>query len=290
MNNRHKERTGPRWGYAGPWYDEITPLKGSDPIAQKVAFTRRHELGLVSLGLHELRARPEAELERLADDLATDGLAIAPHFGFRTLAISPAEADREAAAVGEFLRRHARLFSGTIVKTYAQAGHRFDKAAPWPEKRQRMARALRPLAAACWDAGLPLGIENHGDYYCRDLVELCERVPRLYIFLDTGNPALIGEDPELAHEVAARWTVGTHFKDHVLRPRLDTNPLQFEIHGSALGEGDIPLRECYALLRERAPFPERLVMEVEMISPPHLDPAECLRRSLAFVRSLEEGA
>jgi sugar phosphate isomerase/epimerase len=204
--------------------------------------------------------------------------------------MSDADAKRDADETGRFLAEHAALFRGMIAKTSARAGHRFDRVASWPEKRERLARTIAPLADACWQAGVPLAIENHGDYYCSDLVELCERAPHLHLFLDTGNTFLIGERPDLAFAVAAPWTIGTHFKDHRVRPRLDTFPLGFEIDGAALGDGDVPLRECYELLRREAPWPDRLVMEIEMVAPGGLDPRICFERSLAFVRSLGKEA
>ena len=145
-----------------------------------------------------------------------------------------------------------------------------------------------PLADACRELGAPLGIENHGDYYCSDLVSLCERTPHMHLFLDVGNTFLIGEQPIPAFEAAAPYTIGTHFKDHRVCPRLDARPLHFEIAGSALGDGDVPLRECFGLLLSEAPDPNRLVMEIEMIRPDDLDPLECLERSLRFIRSLPE--
>ncbi|MGH8017533.1 MAG: sugar phosphate isomerase/epimerase family protein [Opitutaceae bacterium] len=220
--------------------------------------------------------------------MTASDLRIAPHFGFDLLKASASEAESEAARAGDFLARRHHPFAETIVKTSMHAGHRFDRCAPWAEKRKRASRSLAPLARACRDAGLPLGIENHGDYYCSGLVELCEETPHLYIFLDTGNTYLIGERPDLAIAAAAPWTIGTHFKDHRVRPLPDSRPLGFEVEGSPLGEGDVPLRECYALLREKAPWPDRLVMEMEMIAPTGMDPLECFMRSLAFVRSLDK--
>jgi sugar phosphate isomerase/epimerase len=279
------------WGFAGPWYGQLAEIPaGADQLPYHIAFARQHGLDLVSAGLADLRRRKPADLERLAEDLDRFGLVIAPYVGFDYLALSAAEAAREAAKIGQFLTDHARLFRGMIAKTSAHAGHRFDRVASWPEKRARLARTIAPLAEACWQAGVPLAIENHGDYYCSDLVGLCERVSCLHLFLDTGNTFLIGERPDLAISVAAPWTIGTHFKDHRVRPRLDTVPLGFEIDGAPLGEGDVPLRECYALLRRDAPWPDRLVMEIEMISPADMDPRTCLERSLAFVRSLEKEA
>lgn len=279
------------WGFAGPWYGQLESIPaGADKLPHHVAFARRHGLDSVSTGLAELRQRSREELQRLAEDLARDGLVIAPYIGCDFLTIAGKDAAREAEEIGRFLEEHRALFRGMIAKTSARAGHRFDGMAPWPDKRARLARSLRPLADACWQAGVPLAIENHGDYYCSDLVELCECVPHLYLFLDTGNTYLIGERPDFAFSAAAPWTIGTHFKDHRVRPRLDTFPLAFEIDGAPLGEGDVPLRECYALLRREAPWPDRLVMEIEMIAPAGINPLACFERSLAFVRSLQQEA
>jgi len=119
-------------------------------------------------------------------------------------------------------------------------------------------------------------------------VTLCERTPDLGIFLDTGNTYLIGEQPIPAFEAAAPYTVGTHFKDHYVCPKLDARPLHFEVAGSPLGDGDVPLRACYDLLLAQAPHPEALVMEIEMIRPDDMDAMTCFERSLAFIRSLPE--
>ena len=60
----------------------------------------------------------------------------------------------------------------------------------------------------------------------------------------------------------------------------------FAVAGATLGEGDVPLRECYEILQKHAPNPDTLVMEIEMIAPADLDPRECLRLSACFVNSL----
>ena len=177
---------------------------------------------------------------------------------------------------------------GEIVMTGAGGGHRFDRSLPVEEKLDLMASAFAPLAGVCNELGAPLGIENHGDYYCSDLVTLCERTPHMGIFLDVGNTFLIGEQPIPAFEAAVPYTIGTHFKDHLVCPRLEARPLHFEIAGSALGEGDVPLRECYDMLLSDAPEPDSLVMEIEMISPDGMAPLDCLERSLSFIRSLPE--
>ena len=148
---------------------------------------------------------------------------------------------------------------------------------------------LPPLAAACHELGTPLGINNQGDFYCSDLVELCEATPHLGIYLDTANVVWVGERPLPAYEAAAPYVVGTHWRDELIVPGL-TKPQRLGLVGCPTGQGDMPLRECYRLLLERAPDPERLVMEIEMIRPRGEDPVRYLAESLEFVRSLDPDA
>jgi sugar phosphate isomerase/epimerase len=185
-------------------------------------------------------------------------------------------------ALGEY---HA-LLRAPIVTTLVGKYHRFMRQPSLHEQLERLPSVIAPLAYACHEFGCPLGIENHGDYYATDLVELCRRTPFLGIFLDTGNTYLIGEPSLPAIRAAAPLTIGTHFKDHHVWPEKQTFPLRFEIGGAVLGEGDVGLREAYDILLEHAPRPESLVMLIEMIPQPPMGPEECLERTLAFVRGL----
>jgi sugar phosphate isomerase/epimerase len=172
------------------------------------------------------------------------------------------------------------------VTTGAGNIHHLRKQPALAEQLERLAKVLPPIVQGCKDLRLPFGIENHGDYYCSGLVDLCQMVPRLGIFLDAGNTYLIGEAPLPAFRAAALYVVGTHFKDHHMHPRLEARPLHFEVAESITGEGDVPLRECYQILLDAVPDSSALVMEIELIPPPGLDPVEAFERSLAFVRSL----
>ena len=275
------------WGYACPWYGEFLALD-EDPLYARLKFLVEHDLTVTGVPISEIADMTDAERDLVAQFLVDHSLQLAPHVGLGYISSEAEAVKRETEAIVNALERYLPLLRGTIVKTTAGAGHRFDRDPPLEAKLERMSSALAPLAAACWDLGAPLAIENHGDFYCSDLVALCERTPHLHIFLDTGNTYLIGEQPMPAFEAAAPHTVGTHFKDHRVRPRLDARPLHFEVGGSPLGEGDVPLRECYDLLLARAPYPDKLVMEIEMICPEDMSALECLDRSLSFIRSLPE--
>jgi len=171
-----------------------------------------------------------------------------------------------------------------IFTTGVGSYHRFMKEPSLEEQMDRLAEVMAPVAAAAAEAGCPLGIENHGDYYCSDLAELCKRTPGLGIFLDTGNTFLIGERPIPAVRDAAPFVVGTHFKDHYASPRF--RPLGFEIRGAVPGQGDVNLREAYAILVEGAPEPDKLAMILELDPVEGMEPIEVLEEAVAFVRTL----
>ena len=282
-----------QWGYAGPWYGQLLklgPTPGEGPIdllRTRLAVLRKFGLTSTGESLTHLTAQAPATLDALADELSEHDQSVLLYAGYRYLETNPDRAAREADAIGQHLDRIAEAVGCRLVMTTPHAGHRFDRQLPLEEKLDLLAMALTPIAAACEARGLPFGIENHGDFYVEDLVELCERVPHLGLFLDTGNTYLIGERPLPAFELGAAYAVGTHFKDHRVRPMHDARPLHFEVGGSVLGEGDVPLRECLELIASSVEDPEALVMEIEMVVPPETDPVEALHRSVGYVKALE---
>lgn len=274
------------WGYAGVWLGEY--LKGR-PFSLEAQLEFVAEWGLQCTGVSAVAldrmepARRDAILAYLDEhQLCLTLGAWGGYFGPED------EARRRTDEALEAIRKYKDLVRAPIVTTGAGGVHRFLREPSLAEQLDILAERLTPIAAACREMGLPFGIENHGDYYCSDLVELCRRVPHLGIFLDTGNCYLIGERPLPAIREAAPYTIGTHFKDHRVCPRPEARPLHFEVGGSVLGEGDVGLREAYDILVQHAPNPARLVMEIELVPPPDMDPIEAMRRSVEFVRSLPE--
>ncbi|MFW6189981.1 MAG: sugar phosphate isomerase/epimerase family protein [Planctomycetota bacterium] len=186
----------------------------------------------------------------------------------------------------EAIEELPEMMRAPIFTTCVGRYHRFMREPSLEEQMHRLEAALAPLARAAQEAGAPLAIENHGDYYCSDLAALCERVPGLGIFLDTGNTMLIGEKPLPAVRDAAPFTVGTHFKDHYGRPRF--RPLGFQIRGAVPGQGDVGLREAFEVLLGNAPDPQNLAMILELDPVEGMEPGEVLGEAVEFVRSLEE--
>lgn len=281
------------WGFAGPWYGEFTERNGKYPgndweqIDARLEFLKKHDLVCTGFALKEFATLSEERRDALTARLGSDELMLTASVGCHYLTATDDEIKQYNDQAIADLQRYVAPMRSKIVTIHKGPGHRFDGTLPVEDQLEKLAKGFAPVARACHELGVPLGIENHGDYYCSDLVQLCDTVPHMYIFLDTGNTYLIGEKPLPAFEEAAPYVIGTHFKDHFVEPVAEG--LHFDIHGAALGDGHVPLRECYKLVQEYAPFPDQLVMELEMICPKEsMAPPECLERSLAFVRSLDQ--
>lgn len=271
------------WGYAGVWHGDFGCWNG-DETMNKLRFLSEHGFECGSIGLGELRD-PERR-EQITRFVAEHDLKLEvnPH-------IKWLEADDDALKLQtdqflDDLRRHAQALRTPIVTTCVGPYHRFMSDPPLEEQLQRLSQVLTPIALGCKELGIPFGIENHGDYYCSDLVCLCRGTPHLGIFLDTGNTYLIGEKSVAACLEAAPYTIGAHFKDHMVAPRMKAGELAFGIEGAALGEGHVGLAEVYRALLDRAP--SDLVLLWEMIPPRTMGGLECLERSWEFVRNLPE--
>jgi sugar phosphate isomerase/epimerase len=280
------------WGFAGPWYGDFITENGEyvkDPERQpfaKLDFLKRNGLQCMGQSVLGLAKMEEGLRGRFLEGLVERDLRLTAGVGFDYLTATDDEAARKTDETIEALRKFVPLMRAPISTTGPHAGHRFDRVMPLEKKQEILSKRLAPLAKACWELGVPLGIENHVDYYVSDLVAVCKSTPRLFMFLDTGNCFPIGEKPLPAFVEAAPYVIGTHFKDHLVKP--DPKTLSFLVGGAPLGEGDVPLRECYDLILKHAPHPDKLTMEIEMICPREgMKPLECLERSLKFIRGLE---
>jgi sugar phosphate isomerase/epimerase len=269
------------WGYAGVYPGAFGVWQG-DVQMNMLRFVAEHGFKCTGVSLNELKdpARRE-QIARFVNDHDMH-LSVRPHLNY--FGDDPARLRREIDEALKLIETASRSIRIPIVTTGGSPLHRFTARPTLAEQMDRLAEGLTPLAAGCRQLGKPLGIENHGDYYISDLVGLCQRVPHLGIFLDTGNTFLVGEQSVPACRLAAPYTVGTHFKDHIVYP--DPRTLTFHVTGAVLGEGHVGLREVYDALLELNPNPDALVMEFELVPPADMDPFEALKRSWAFVRSL----
>ncbi len=274
------------WSFAGPWYWEFQQ-SGNVPgtKAAEVNFASEYGFDCLPLSFAVLDAMSEKEREDFYEFSVNSGITFHPHVHAKFLTVSPDEVKELAEKWEAGLARHSRFFGTKITTTGAGAGHRFDRVMPLESKLEKLATTMAPIAATCARNGYPLAVENHGDYYCSDYATLCQMTPNLHIFLDTGNTYLIGERPVEAFEVAAPYTIGTHFKDHFVKPNPST--LHFELDGAPLGSGDVELKKCYDILMKKAPNPQGIIMEVELVVPKDSDPIQGMETSIDFINSLE---
>jgi sugar phosphate isomerase/epimerase len=272
------------WGYAGIFPGGFGVWQGDVPM-NMLNFAADNGFRSAHIGLRELK--DPARRDQIGQFVADRDMQLVLGAGLRCFDPDQDAVRRAADDLIERIRAYADVVRAPICTTGAGPVHRFMDSPSLEEQLDALSFGLGPVAEACHEMGRPLGIENHGDYYCQDLVELCERTPHLGIFLDTGNTYLIGEQSLPACRLAAPYTIGTHFKDHKVHP--DLKELKFVIEGSVLGDGHVGLREVYGYLKELAPNPDALVMHWEMVPPKDMDAWECLEKSWQFVRSLEEG-
>jgi sugar phosphate isomerase/epimerase len=119
---------------------------------------------------------------------------------------------------------------------------------------QRMADAggvIKGARSLIRDTGVRVAIENHADSTARELAALIEDVGPEYagVCLDTGNPVVIAEDPVLATEILAPYTLMTSIRDSLVWEAEDGATAQWV----PLGTGNVDLRRVAALLRQHAP-------------------------------------
>ncbi|HEY0867051.1 MAG TPA: sugar phosphate isomerase/epimerase family protein [Fimbriimonas sp.] len=274
------------WGYALLWAKQFL-TRDEDPWMAKLKFLREYGLQTTGIGLGEWADMEEARRDRIAQYLSDNDLRLT--LGVHADWYDDGDIDLEVSEICDQLDRYAHLARAPICTTSGGGKHRFMRKPPLEAQLETLAFRLAPVARHCHEIGVPLGIENHGDYYVSDLAGLCLQVPHLGIFLDTGNTYLIGEQPLPAFRQAAPFTVGTHFKDQKVAPRPDARPLNFEVDVAVPGQGDVPLRECYDILRRECPNFDRLAMQIELIPKSFAgnDPLDAFEQALSFVRSLE---
>jgi len=270
------------WGYAGIWRREFGVYDVEDPVMARLQFLV--DRGFHSGGISLAEMQDPQRRDQIAQFAAEHDLQLITHPRIRAFGWDDDTIRQKTDEFMADLQAYKDLLSIPIVAFGAGPVHRFMEKPSLQEQLDRLTEVLTPLAAGCYELGCPLGIENHVDYYCSDLVELCGRVPRLGILLDTGNTYVIGEKPIPAAREAAPFVIGTHFKDHTVYP--DEKNLTLVVKGAVLGRGHVGLAEIHRILLENAPDPSRLVMLWELVPPGEMDGLEAIEESWKFIRSL----
>lgn len=141
------------------------------------------------------------------------------------------------------------------------------------EECHRVLRAVAPLAR---DLGVKIAIENHGgvDLLARELAQLIVAAGTDYVgaCLDTGNPAYAAEDPLLATEILAPYTVTSHIRD----TRVWAVEQGAMAQWAPMGQGSADLGRITEILQEKAPratYALEVITGVEPKLIPYYEPA-----------------
>lgn len=120
----------------------------------------------------------------------------------------------------EVVTRLASELGARTLHCSIGAGERFEDFARWQEYKQQVASVVRRLAPRLEERGLRLGIENHGDFTTRELVQLADASGSTHVGvgLDTGNLLYLAEDVRSAAERVAPIVHSVHLKDALLFP------------------------------------------------------------------------
>lgn len=166
-----------------------------------------------------------------------------------------------AKVLGAPLMRHDVCY--TLTKT--GNGRSFDLMLP------TIAKNARRVTEYAETLGIKTCSENHG-FIAQD----SDRVERLYnavnhenygLLVDMGNFACADEDSVRAVSRLAPYAIHAHAKDFIIRKekfgrcQLETRGCNY-IGGVAVGEGDIPVKQCLAILK-RAGYEGFLSIEYE---------------------------
>ena len=250
---------------------------GRDPLA---AIARANELGVdcLALGLGPAGDDP-ALLATIGEEAAKARLALETSWGDKYITNG---ATQTVDAFVSFVRTCCKPLGITVIGT-ASGSDRWRRDPPLAEQLDRMVAALTPLAQAAASEGVVLALENHADYRGHEVAAIIRRVnsPGLGARLDTGNAYAVIEEPEEATAALASYTVATHIKDLFVRPKHQG---LLSLVGCAIGEGDVNVAACVALLAAQAPDPANLILCLE-IEPPHgTDLWPMAQQSVAWVR------
>ena len=224
----------------------------------------------------DLASHEEGYLRSVADYAAARNL---------TIEIGMGSIDRHAASFrpewgsgeGQLsdMIRAAAIIGSPVVRCFLGSQDERTGATPLAEHIAECVRVLRAVAPLAREQGITIAIENHGgvDLLAREMVELVERAGpgTVGVCLDTGNPPYAAEDPLLAVELLAPYTVTTHLRD----TRVWTTPDGALAQWVPLGAGNLDLARVLALLGEHAPDAPLNLEVITGVAPqtlPYLDP------------------
>ncbi len=137
--------------------------------------------------------------------------------------------------------------------------------------------------------GVKLALENHTDAFSEEVLWVLDQIdhPLVGACIDTVNGIHVTENPITAVENLAPRAFTNHFRDN----KIVITPWGLKFTGAAVGEGDLDMKQAYALIRSN-PHMNRINIELDLDCP--LDNKEtamaferdALQRSIAYCRDV----
>ena len=195
------------------------------------------------------------------------------------------EAQQERAKCVETLKMAINAGAKVVNVTHSDplGKNHFTKDPPIARQIELMKENFAYLA----DVVDEMGLENHADYRCSEIVQVLDAVssPSLRANFDTGNPVNVIEDPVEAAKSVAPHTIMVHLKDYRVMnmSAIDGTP---KFSHAPTGQGDIDLPEILRILQRESPEPEHLRLCIETVPPLEVDPGMWVRACVGNVREM----
>jgi len=166
------------------------------------------------------------------------------------------------------IERHMALAEEIGCEIYNIAGpnttwNRFRAYTLSMDKRLRLcSEHLRLMAQAATSYKFKFTIENHADYRVKEILKIVEMsgCDNILMNFDTGNAAIVVEDPVEVVKLVAPYTICAHIKDI----KIDA-PTYYggRFLCTPIGKGDIDFRKIFEILADKSPSPSDLTLNIE---------------------------
>ena len=160
--------------------------------------------------------------------------------------------------------RVAKEAGATSLRVVCQLGRRYevyDRLADWKKAVEGFHRQIRAAVPIVEKYKMPLGIENHKDWFVDQQVALMKQYSSEYlgVTLDTGNNLAVLDDPMETIEKLAPYAFNTHLKDMAVA-EYDKGFLLSEV---PLGQGMLDMKRVVDTIRRAKP---KISFSLEMIT------------------------
>ena len=171
---------------------------------------------------------------------------------------------REDPAVFEHAVLVAKEAGATSLRVVCLLGRRyemFDRPEDWKTAVAGFHRQIRAAVPIVEKHKMPLGIENHKDWFVDQQVALMKQYSSEYlgVCLDTGNNMSLLDDPMETVEKLAPYTFNVHLKDMA----VEEYGKGFLLSEVPLGEGMLDMKRIVGVVRRAKP---NVFFSLEMIT------------------------